>query len=242
MAYLHVERQDTHMVIRSQDFCVTLTDTWANQNVLFVRLHALHAPNTGKPLFTYQQVADVFGDVHRQNIHNFQQECERCSEDFAADLTRTRKVAAAVVEAVTAGIRQSPLASASERCRQVSTRLGRTDLTPANMHTARLEVPCPVIRPVLQQQWEAGTFHPKEAVLRQNALAALLSSSTTSLVVEEMQQTGVVPAASSDEMPVQRQQGETVSRLLPPQAPGEQVSAPIRRMVVALTLYYWNVP
>lgn len=242
MADVHVDRQHSHLVIRSQDFCITIIDTWANQKVLFVLLRMLCDPKSGKPLFTYQQLADGFGYAHRQNIQNFQQEFEQCAEDLLAYLTRKRKVDATVVEAVTEVLRQHPLASVSQLCQQVLHRLGRSDLTPENITTALQDVPCTVIRPVLQQQWEEGTFHPKEEVMLQEALAAFLSSPTPLLLSEEMQQSGLVPAESVVDTVVQRQQADAVSLLLHPQSTVEQIPAKIRLMVVALTLYYWNVP
>jgi len=242
MASLHIERQEMHLVIRSQDFCLTLADTWANQKVLCVLLRAFCDPESGKPLFTYQQLADEFGSAHRQNIQNFQQEFERCAEDVLAYLTRKRKVDSAVVEAVTEVLRQHPLASVPQRCQQVILHLGRADLSPDNIAPALQEVPCTVIRPVLQQRWEEGTFHPKEEVVLQEALAALLAGPSPTLASEEMRQTGLGPAESVDPTGVQRQQVDAVAALLNPATPVDQIPGNIRLMVVAMTLYSWNVP
>jgi len=244
MAYVDVVRQDNRVVIRSQDFCLTFNDTWPNQKVLVIVLRALRSPETGKPLFTYQQLADGFGYQHRQNIQNFWQEFEQRGADFLAYLQRTRKVDQSVVDAVTEAIRQRPLAHVSHVCQQGSTQLGRTDLTPANIHTALEEVPCTVIRPILQQQWEEGTFHPKEKVVLQAAFAALRSSSSavTSTVADDLQALGLEPAEPVEAQGVQRQQAAAIAGLLNPRATVEQVSATMRLMVLALTLYFWNVP
>lgn len=244
MAKIELINQDTHVVITSQDFCLTLKNTWENQKVLFILLRALRSPATGKPLFTYQHVADVFGYEPRQNIQNFWQEFEACGENLLTYLQHKRKVDQTVVEAVTEVVRQHPLASAPQLCEQVSSRLGRPDLTPGNMETALEAMSCRVIRPVLQQQWEAGTFHPKEEVILQEALSAVLASSSSrrSEVAEELLDLGFEPAIPAEELPVQRLQAAAVSLLLNPHATVEQVSAKLRLMVIALTLYYWNVP
>lgn len=244
MAHLTVHCQHNRLVIRSQDFCLTLNKTWDNQKVLFIMLRALSSPDTGKPLFTYQQLADVFGYEDRQNIQNFWQEFEHAGEDLLVYLQRKRKVDASVVEAVAEALRHDPLADASQLCQQVSTRLGRTDLSPANIRTALEEVPCSVIRPVLQHQWEEGRFHPKEEIVLQEALTALLSSSSSPRpdVTDDLVKLGMAPSLPADEMPVQRQQAAAVSLLLNPQATVTQVSGKLRLMVFALTLYYWNVP
>lgn len=149
-----------------------------------------------------------------------------------------------MVEAVREAVRQQPLATAPQLCEQVSTQLGRTDLPPANIQTALEDVSCRVIRPVLRQQWEEGTFHPKEEVVLQEALTAVLSASSSRRVglAEDLHELGIEPAITPEEMPVQRQQADAVALLLNPRASVEQVSGKIRLMVLALTLYYWNVP
>ena len=104
-------------------------------------------------------------------------------------------------------------------------------------------MPCTVIRPILQQHWEEGRFHPKEEVVLQEALAALLSSSSLPPTgADDLQALGLAPPEMAEEQDVQRQQAAAIAVLLNPRATVEQVSAPIRRMVLALTLYFWNVP
>jgi transposase-like protein len=101
-----------------------------------------------------------------------------------------------------------------------------------------------VIRPVLQRQWEQGRFHPKEAVVLEEALAALLqpSSSPPAPVTETLLALGLHPAAPDDGQDVQRQQTEALPVLLTPQATVAEVPPKIRLMAVAFTLYFWNVP
>lgn len=244
MATLTLVRQDTHMLIRSQGFSLLIKDTWSNRKVLFILLRALICMETGKPLFTYQHLADVFGYRHRQNIQNFWQEWEQSGDDLLTYLRRRRKVDPEVVQAVREALRRRPLATAVQLCPEVAARLDRPDLTPANIRTALEEVSCQVIRPVLQQQWEAGTFHPKEEVVLQEALAALLSSrpSASPSVADDLQAFGVTPAEASEAEPVQQQQHAARAVLLNPSATVAQVPIKIRLMVVALTLYFWNVP
>jgi transposase-like protein len=244
MATLTLVRQDTHMLIRSQGFSFLLQDTWSNRKVLFILLRAFICVETGKPLFTYQQLADVFGYRHRQNIQNFWQEWEQSGCDLRSYLQRRRKVDPEVVQAVREALRRRPLATAVHLCGEVAARLERPELTPANIRTALEEVSCQVIRPVLQQQWEAGTFHPKEEVVLQEALAALLSSrpSASPSVADDLQALEVTPAAASEAEIVQEQQHAARAVLLNPCATVEQVPLKIRLMVVALTLYFWNVP
>jgi transposase-like protein len=244
MAYLNVQSQDGMYHISSQDFCFHFPDTGKNTRVVWLLLRAFHDPETGKPVFTHEQIAKAFGYTHRQNIQNFEQEFNTCGGDLLAYLQRKCKVDASVVEAVAEVLRQHPLAPATELCPLVLERLNRTDLTPANIRTALQKVPCSVIRPILQQHWEQGVFHPKEEGLLELALAALLetSSSPSSSVADTLLNLGLEPAEPDDAQQVQQQQAEAAPMLMNPRATITQLPGKIRLMVVALTLYYWNVP
>jgi transposase-like protein len=245
MADLHVTSQDGMYHIRSQDFCIQFPDTEKNTRVLWLLLRSLHESDSGKPLFTYEQIAKAFGYKARQNIQNFEQEFNKCGGDLLAYLQRKCKVDALVVTAVSDVLGQHPLASATTLCPLVSERLGRTDLTPANIRTALHKVPCSVIRPGLQRQWEQGSFHPKEEVVLEEALAALLespSSSPCSSVAEDLLALGITAAESDETQAVQRQQTEAAPVLLNVRASLSELPVKIRLMVVAFSLYYWNVP
>ena len=74
MASLNVISQDGMYQISSQDFCLQFPNTEKNTRVLWLLLRAFHDPDTGKPVFTHEQIAKAFGYTHRQNIQNFEQE------------------------------------------------------------------------------------------------------------------------------------------------------------------------
>jgi len=244
MAYLNVRSQDGMYHIRSQGFCIRFPDTGKNTRVLWLLLRGCYADDSGgKPLFTHEQIATAFGYKHRQNIQNFEQEFTKCGRDLLAYLQRKRKVDVSVVEAVAEVLRQHPLAPATDLCPLVQTRLDRPELTPANIRTALQQVPCSVIRPILQQHWEHGEFHPKEERLLELTLAALMdSASSPSSVANTLLHLGLKPADPVDSQPVQQQQAEAAPLLLNPCAAIAQIPEKIRLMVVAFTLYYWNVP
>jgi transposase-like protein len=244
MANLSVETHDGMYHISSQDFCLQFPNTEKNTKVLWLLLRAFHDPETGKSLFTHEEIAKAFGYTHRQNIQNYARDFRRCGEDILAYLQRKCKVDASVVEAVAEMLRQHPLAPATDLCPLVQERLNRPDLTPPNIRTAIEQVPCSVIRPILQRQWERGEFHPKEALILQLALAALqdTSSSPASSVASTLHELGVEPSDPDDAQEVQQQQTEAAPLLLDVRASLAQISQKIRLMVVAFTLYYWNVP
>lgn len=242
MANLTIDIHDGLYHITSQDFFLQFPDTVANKKVVCLFLRALRCRETGKPLFTHQQLATAFGYPARQNIQNFEQEFHACHSDLLAYLQRKRKVDTSVVEAVAELLRSHPLAPAPDLCALVQERLKRTDLTSANIRTALHQVPCSVIRPVLQRQWEQGEFHPKEEHVLQLALTALLETTTTSSEAEQLVRLGLEPTPPDDADAGQQQQVAAAPLLLNARATIAQIPVKIRLMVVALTLYYWNVP
>jgi transposase-like protein len=244
MARLDVICQDSMYHIMSQDFCLQFKKTPANKKVLCLFLRALRSPETGKALFTHKQVSHSFAYKKRQNTQNFSQELGKCDGDLLAYLQHKRKVDAEVVKALTEIVRHFPLAKATQLCPKVVAKLDRPDLTPANIRTALQEVPCTVIRPILQRQWEAGSFHPKEQVVLEQSLRVLLDSSSPdgSDVTEQMQALDILPAEHKEDTVVQQQQAQSVAVLLNPNVLVSEVSWRIRTMVLALTLYFWNIP
>ncbi len=244
MANLTVETHDGMYHIRSQELYLQFPNTEKNTRVLWLLLRAFHHPDTGKPLFTYEQIAKAFGQKARQNIQNFEGEFKACGSDILSYLRRKCKVDDAVVDAVDALLRQFPLAPATELCPLVQARLNRPDLTPSNIRKAIQQVPCSAIRPILQQVWEQGEFHPKEEVILQLALAALqeTSPSPASSVATTLLELGVEPSEPDSVQEVQQQQAEAAPLLLNARASLAHIPVKVRLMVVAFTLSYWNVP
>jgi transposase-like protein len=76
------------MVIGSQAFCFEFPDVGKNKKAILVFLRSLCSPETGNPLFTYQQIADAFDYAARQNVENFVAEFHASGDDFNAFLSR----------------------------------------------------------------------------------------------------------------------------------------------------------
>ena len=62
MAQIDVEFNNETMYIRSQGFSCEFPEVDKNKKAILVFLRSLCVPETGKPLFTYQQLADAFED------------------------------------------------------------------------------------------------------------------------------------------------------------------------------------
>jgi len=82
MAQIKVILQDATLVIQSQVFCGTFTNTDENRKALFVFLRRLSCPETGKPLFTHQQLADAVGKQDRRDSENFVRAFRKRGGDF----------------------------------------------------------------------------------------------------------------------------------------------------------------
>lgn len=172
MAYLDVKFNENRLEIHSQVFCCEIHDTWENRKVWFVVLRSLCCPETGKPLFSYQAIADAFAYKARQNINNFVREYEQCDENLFDYLRHKRKVDPVVVEAVREELRKDVLVKSGELCLRVNQRLGRDDLTSANIRAALEQIACTVIRQSVLREIAAGSFHPKEEVVLAELFAA----------------------------------------------------------------------
>ncbi len=88
MAQLEVEFTDTTMRIQSHAFSCEFSEVEKNKKAVLVFLRSLCHPDTGKPLFTYQQLADAFGYQARQNVANFVAEFRASEQSFVQFLTR----------------------------------------------------------------------------------------------------------------------------------------------------------
>lgn len=215
-----------------------------NKKGLIVFLRSWCDPDTGTPRFTYQQIADALGYHDRRDVNNYWREFEASGRQLLPFLQRKRKVDASVVEAVKAEVSQDILASAPTLCDRVSQRLGRTDLTAANIRTALEAVPCPVVRQRLRAEWEAGAWHPKEARLLEDIMGELSegTSSGNTQVMKRLQEVGTAVSDDDLEEVVQEQQQDAVEPLFTPHCSVGALPVKMRLMVVALTLYFWNVP
>jgi transposase-like protein len=165
MASLDVRFHGNRFEITSQVFCCDIHDTWENRKVWFVVLRALCGPESGKPLFSYQKLAEAFGYQARQNIHNYVREYEQCDENLFDYLRHKRKVDPLVVEVVREEVGKDVLAKTGELRTRVNQRLKREDLTSANIQVALEQIPCTVIRRSVLREIKAGSFHPKEEVV-----------------------------------------------------------------------------
>lgn len=82
-----------------------------------------------------------------------------------AFVLRKRKVDTTVVEGVLHELLQAPLAGPAELAPRIQARLGRSDLSAANIEAAWEQISCVPVRRVRRRQLEAGQVHSQEAWL-----------------------------------------------------------------------------
>jgi len=130
------ERKDTEFRVVTQGFS---TDWWkdtpANRKAVVVVLRSLR-DRLGKPLFPYDQLAQVLESPNRQAAQNYMQEFEGCGGDMGDFLDRKRKVDGEVVSAVEAELEGDLWVGMEALADRVQGRLNREDLTASNMATA----------------------------------------------------------------------------------------------------------
>ncbi len=215
-----------------------------NTKSLSIFLRACCHPETGKPLCTYQHIADALGYNDRRDTNNFWRQCEASGTQFRDVLQRKMNVDDTVVDAVEHEVRKDLLASASTLCERVSQKLDRPDLTEATIRAALEKVPCPVVRQQVRAEWEAGAWHPQERKLLDVMMqewSESVSQESSSVMTQVTELGTAVPESPGDGI-VQAQQSEAVASLFTPHVAVSALSLKTRLMGVALTLYYWNVP
>ena len=82
MAHLEINIQGNMIEVRSQEFCWKFPKGGKNVKALWPILRGFCDPETGKSLWTYQEIADACGHKARQNIENFVGEFRAKGEDL----------------------------------------------------------------------------------------------------------------------------------------------------------------
>jgi len=229
---LRVEADGSRFRVRTAQFSTQwLPDTPSNRHLTLVWLRLLVDAH-GKPLFTLQELAVLVGSTNRQAASQHLEDFRQCGEDMRAFVLRKRKVDPTVVEGVLHELLQTPLAGPTELGPRVQARLGRDDLTVANIECALEQISCvPVLR-VLRRQLETGHVQYQEAWLLTELLESLPRATP--------------PPAGWSIPPVDRgmrlADPTALATLVTPGLPLAQVPGSLCWLTFLMTLFYWNVP
>lgn len=227
---MDVVYNDKVFCIQAQGFFVEFSDTPSNRKVAVIFLRGMRDAQ-GKRLFTLEQLASIVGSGNRQAASEHVEGFRACGEDFQATLTRKRKVDGPVVEAVRGELMQDPLVEVGVLRERVGARLGRADLSEANIQAALDQISCKELRRVLRRQLEGGEAHYKEQYL--------LEEMTTTLSSEAGQKAGL--GGSLDEEPLVSDP-TAIRKLVTPGVGLEEITSSLQWVCRCLAFYYWGVP
>ena len=133
---LRISRKDNEFQVEAQGLKTDwLPDTASNRKAMVVFLR-LVINERNKPRFTYQQLAPVVESNNRQAASEHMEAFRASGRDFVSLLRRERKVNPTVVEATEAELKANPLAKVVTLTQRVNQRLGRSDISEANIRVA----------------------------------------------------------------------------------------------------------
>jgi transposase-like protein len=229
---LRVEVKGERFRVRTPTFATQwLPDTPSNRHLAVVWIRLL-VDEHGKPLFTLQELSVIVGSGNRQAASQHLEDFRQCGEDVRAFVLRQRKVDAAVVEAVLAELLKTPLAGPTDLAARVNARLGRRDLSAANIQSALEQISCvPVLR-TLRRQLEAGHVRYQETYLLTEMLESLSPPPGPAA-------NWGLPSADRG-MPLA--DPTALTALVTPDLPMAQVADSLCWLTFLMTLFYWNVP
>jgi hypothetical protein len=141
-------------------------DTWANRRGVMILLRWLRRAD-GRPLVTYDEIAQALGYADRRNVHNYGAEFEACDSDLLAYLRRRKKVDDEVVACCEQIWRAHPLWTPAQVHAEVVRRLpekGAT-LSVPNIRTAGQHVGLVGVQQALRRQVAEGQAHYQEEAL-----------------------------------------------------------------------------
>jgi hypothetical protein len=244
---------------QEQRVCIRLTDevrlefpdTWTNRRGLMIFLWCLRDAE-GRPLVSYEWIADQLGYEDRRNVHNYWAEFQACGRDLGAYLRRRKKVDEEVVACCEQVWRAHPLWTPAQVHTEVVQRLpakGAT-LSVPNIRTAGQQVGFLGIQQAVRRQVAEGQAHYKEEGLIE-ALFALAeaqeehASQAVAPIPEVVER--VAPAAASvQEAPRVAEQAARVEEQLlrgdtSPEALARLWRGPLGGLLLTFVLYYHGV-
>jgi len=244
MTYLNTSHHENQITVKTSQWDLQIADTKSNRKALMVLLRSLRNPVTDRPLFTFKVIADAFGYPDRRNVNNYWRDFEQCGQDILSYIRRKRKVDENVVQAVKSELAGNIQAKLPELCLKTNERLGRSDLTTENIKTALEQIPCTVIRREVIYRWESGTFHPKEKYILEEAMAALQQNSPKKkkCTLKLLSDLNIKAHNPDKEDQCNNIQKESAENLLDVNASPDEIPEDVRLKVLAMTLYFWNVP
>ena len=168
---------------------------------------------------------------NRQAASNHLELFRASGSDFIGFLRHKRKVNDKVVSTVLTELSNDPLAPGGDLKARVNARLGRDDLSVANIDVALEQISAKQIRGAMQKQLARGKAHYKEEYL----LAEMMTS-----LKPDAGQTELIATSESEGMALS--DPTAVRTLISPEAELTDINKPLRWISFLMALYYHGVP
>ena len=225
---ISVVKEDNRLTLEWQEhFTISLPDTPSNRKAILVFLRTLK-DGKGKGMFTFQELSALFDSNNRQASSQHMEDFRDSGCDFLDYLTRKRKVDCVVVEALRQELMVDPLAKLVELRERVNARLGRKDLTEANIKVALEQIPYDQIRNAILNQLVSGKAHYQESYL----LCEMMESSKARTVV---QRAGIQIPESVSSMSIS--DPTSIRSLVTPDIPTSSIKGPLKWIVFFMGNY-----
>jgi len=208
-----------------------LPDTPSNRNSMLVFLRSL-LDEKGRRIFTFQDLSALFDSNNRQASSQHMEDFRDCGCDLLDYLTRKRKVDSVVVEAVAHELRQDPLAKLTELAARVNTRLGRDDLTDANITVSMEQISYARVRDCILNQLAIGEVHYQEEYLLEEMMESANAISMGQRSGIQIPETGGMSICDPT----------SIRNPVNPDVSTSSTKVPLKWIVFCMTLYYHGVP
>lgn len=230
---MEIQEKDNRFRVIWQGHFTTdwLPDTPSNRKAMVVFLRSL-LDEEGKHIFTFQELAMLFGSNNRQASSQHMEDFRDSGCDFLDYLTRKRKVDSVVVEALAYELRRDPLAKMKELSEQVNVKLGRTDLTEANIKVALEQISYQQIRDSVLSQLDKGKVHYQESYLLSEIMESANGISIGEKAGIQIPETGGMSISDPT----------SIRSLITPDIPTSSVKDSLKWIVLCMVLYFHGVP
>jgi len=211
-------------------------DTASNRKAVLVFLRYFR-DERGKRL-PFKELSKLVDSEKRQASSGHVEGFRECGSDFLSFLTRKRKVDSQVVEAVLAELLDAPLAETVELQHRVNVRLGRSDLSSANIKVALEQISCEHIRGALRKQIATGKAHYQEEEL----LKEIMNTMSCSHSANAGSKAGIAAsqtACASQGMYIS--DPTSIRKLVAPGVPISSIQSSSRWVAFCMVLYYHGV-
>ena len=168
---------------------------------------------------------------NRQAASNHLELFRACGDDFIRFLSHKRKVDEKVVSAVLTELKTDPLASGRDLQTCVNGRLGRYNLSVANINMALEAISAKEIRTVMQQQLARGEAHCREAYLLKEMVRSLENDAGKKAGITANEADGTIISDPT-----------ALRKLVSPQAAVSEIDKPLKWIAFLMALYYHGVP